>query len=300
LPYAALLEAVGEAMITAGVENETLVGPAVSGFDMGFIEGVLKAGGLKYLDALSIHAYRGDGPESVLADWATVHALIRQYLPATRTLAPPLLSGEWGWGACLHKSSTTPAPCHGGAGSGESISEREQASRLVRQRLVNDLAGVCLSIWYDWRNAGVNQTMGGDNYGTVHRDGNETFPAGTPKLAFTAALTSYNMLAECHFQRRLPAIRDCGSNASTFVLQYNCSSAHRFAAWTNETLSSCPSCPQTVNATLILPPGCYSATDLLGQVAGSVCTGGRGGLLFTLTRDPVYLTAVDVDDTDEN
>ena len=44
LPYAALLEAVGEAMITAGVENETLVGPAVSGFDMGFIEVVLVLG----------------------------------------------------------------------------------------------------------------------------------------------------------------------------------------------------------------------------------------------------------------
>jgi hypothetical protein len=284
LPYAALLEAVGEAMIAAGVDNETLVGPAVSGFDLGFIEGVMKASGLKYLDAVSVHAYRGDGPESVLADWATTRALIRQYLPATRRLTPPLLSGEWGWAACTTSSTTKPAPCHGGAGSGESISEREQASRLVRQRLVNDLAGIRLSIWYDWSNGGDNRTSGGDNYGTVGHDGR------TPKLAYTAAVTSFNLLAECQFQSRTTVSRERGSNASTFVLQYSCLNQQRYVAWTNDT-ASCPSCPEGVNATLILPPGCYSVTDLLGQELGNGsehCTG-SSGLPLTLTRNPVYL-----------
>lgn len=38
-----------------------------------------------------------------------------------------------------------------------------QASRLVRQRFVNDLAGVAISIWYDWQDDGSHEGSGGLN-----------------------------------------------------------------------------------------------------------------------------------------
>ncbi len=81
---------------------------------------MLQQGVLAYLDGLSVHPYRNAGPESVVADYDALRALMQKYLPANAT-APVVISGEWGWSTCLNGS--VPSACIGGAATGNSTYE---------------------------------------------------------------------------------------------------------------------------------------------------------------------------------
>ena len=58
--YSVALLAVGESLVAAGLEKEVLIGPAVAGiaqlgFELGWLRKVFEVGGLRYLDAVSVH-----------------------------------------------------------------------------------------------------------------------------------------------------------------------------------------------------------------------------------------------------
>jgi hypothetical protein len=202
--YVSLLKAVGEALEEAGLASETLVGPASAVIDFPFLQSIFELEALRYLDAVSVHPYRPEGPEDFLADVQQLKDLIAKHLPRRRAF-PPILAGEWGWATCADSGSGAPVACQGGGGSGEAISYAEQASRLVRQRLVNDMAGVRVGIWYDWSDDGPNRALGENNFGTVHNGpGNGSLPK-MPKPAFTAAQVAMQMIGDRVFARRLNA-----------------------------------------------------------------------------------------------
>ena len=172
-----------------------------AGIDASFIKAVAQRGGLRFLDGISVHPYRRDGPESVVSDWAKLSAMIDRYAPPERR--PRLVSGEWGWATCASNTTGAVESCNGA--SGETLTQEEQASRLVRQRLVNDLASVALSIWYDWQDDGNDRKTGEENFGSVHSYSNSSFPAGVPKTAFQAALVSSRLLRNCSLEGRINA-----------------------------------------------------------------------------------------------
>ncbi len=99
--YAVLARAVGlKIRSVPEIATEMFVGPTTSGIDLPYMRTVFEHGLLDLFDAVSVHPYRSGGPETVLRDYDSMRALIRQYTSKTM----PIISGEWGWSTCI-------APC---------------------------------------------------------------------------------------------------------------------------------------------------------------------------------------------
>ncbi|MDR3687961.1 MAG: cellulase family glycosylhydrolase [Fimbriimonas sp.] len=127
--------------------KEWYVGPGVSTIDWNFLEECFRGGLLKYWDAVTVHPYRGSNPESVIEDWRRLRRLVDRYAGGHSV---GLISSEWGY-----------ASQEGGAGL------EQQADYATRQYLANLTGGANLSIWYDWKNDGLNPKDPECNFGTV-------------------------------------------------------------------------------------------------------------------------------------
>lgn len=129
----------------------TIIGPATSEVPLPFLETFFAGGALEYLDAVSIHPYRNYAkpPETAAEDYAKLRALIAQYAPSKKKNLP-IISGEWGY-----------------ASHTRGVSLETQAAFAARQQLANLLAGVPLSIWYDWKNDGTDPAEREHNFGVV-------------------------------------------------------------------------------------------------------------------------------------
>jgi hypothetical protein len=160
---------------------------------------------LEYLDAVSVHPYRGPEkpPETSAGDYQKLRVLIRQYAPAVKK-SMPILSGEWGY------STFT-----------KGVSLETQAAFAVRQQLSNLLNGVPLSIWYDWKNDGPDPNENEHNFGTV-------LPDLTPKPAYLAIRTLTRELAGYRVVRRLALPND----KDYALLCTNPKGEQKLAAWT--------------------------------------------------------------------
>lgn len=160
--------------------NATVLAPGTSGIPLDFLESVFGTGLLRYIDAVSLHPYRGDRPESAAADYPAVRRLIRKYAPKGKSI--PLVSSEWGYSAV-------------------NVSAEQQGQYLARQWLSNLAEGVRLSIWYDWHDDGLDPKDAEHHFGTVHND-------YTPKPAFEAAQRLTRALNGYRFVKRLTPASD--------------------------------------------------------------------------------------------
>ena len=68
--------------IRAADPHACIVAPATSGFQWDFLETVLSSGLPEYLDAVSVHPYRGNKPETAAVDFARLRELIKAHAPA--------------------------------------------------------------------------------------------------------------------------------------------------------------------------------------------------------------------------
>ena len=101
----------------------------------GFLGTVLQSSLSGCLDAISLHPYR-DGevpPETVLSAHEKLQTFIRTYTPKGKPILP-VCSTEWGF------TLTDTSP-------------EQQAAFLLRSFMLNTMAGVPISIWYEWRDA---------------------------------------------------------------------------------------------------------------------------------------------------
>lgn len=226
--YSALALATARAVREADPQA-TIIGPASSGFPWEFLEAFLKSGVLEYLDAISVHPYRGGMPETAAADYARLRKLIERLAPPEKRQLP-VISGEWGY------SSNT-----------KGVSPEWQAEYLVRQQLMNLLHGVPISIWYDWKNDGDDPGENEHNFGTV-------LPDLKPKPAFHAAQTLARELGGCQIAERLAVV-----NTNDIVLLLTDSSGRRkLAAWTLKE-------PHSATIALKFPVQAVSAVGLRGE-----------------------------------
>lgn len=130
----------------------TVIGVCTAGTDLKFIEGVLKLGGGKYMDDLSIHPYRYPrSPEDsgFVRELQRAVALMRRYgMKRAR-----LWLTEIGW------------PTHRGR---RGVDEQTSANYLVRMYVLARsqpyVAGVA---WYDWQDDGPSPTYNEHNFGMV-------------------------------------------------------------------------------------------------------------------------------------
>jgi len=125
-----------------------IVAPAVSSFDIPFLEACFQQGLLDLVDGITVHPYRDTkfGPETAVGEYSQLAVLVDQYKPEGKII--PILSGEWGY--------TTAR-----------MSRKLQGKYLPRQWLCNMAYGIPVSIWYDWHDDGQDPEEGEHNFGTV-------------------------------------------------------------------------------------------------------------------------------------
>ena len=266
--YAALALTVGRAF-RESVPEEKLIGPATSEIDFDFLESCFKAGLLEYWSAVSIHPYRRSDPETAAQDYCRLRELIKKY---SRVVKSPtsnvqrqeikIISGEWGYSSVWR-----------------GLSEEKQGELLARSWLTNVANNISLSIWYDWRDDGLDPKEPEHRFGTVanlYHDNRE--PVYDPKPAYLAAKTFTTLFSGYRFEQRL----DAGS-AADYVLAFRKGNDLRFAAWTTG---------GNHNVIVRLSGGRYTSMRHTGENIGEVASG-PNGVSINLSNAPVYLQTRD-------
>jgi hypothetical protein len=274
--YAALALAVGRSFREL-VPNEKLIGPATSEIDFNFLEICFKAGLLEYWSAVSIHPYRRNDPETAAQDYCRLREMIRTYAPResqslkSKTQSSgagngplgvakeiPIISSEWGYSAAWPR-----------------LTEEKQGQMLARSWLTNVANNIPLSIWYDWRDDGLDPKEAEHHFGTVshsYHKGRE--PVYDPKPAYLAAKTLTSIFNGYRFEKRL----DIGDDGD-YVLFFRRGAELRVAAWTTS---------GSHNVSIPLDSGRYISIRHTGETIG-VIAAGQNGMSITLSTTPVYL-----------
>jgi len=177
-----------------------IVGPATAGFPWPYLETLADVGLFNKLDAVTVHPYRHEQPESVWADYARLRGILDRVSPERKI---PIIAGEWGY-----------STVEGGP------TEEQQARYVVRQWLSHLAEDVDLSIWYDWRNDGTDPRNIEHNFGLVTAE-------LQPKVSFTAAQVLNQTLEGYAFQRRIPL-----TDPRDYVLLFYNGKRVALAAWT--------------------------------------------------------------------
>ena len=184
--------------------NGLVVAGATSQIPFEWLEDCFKRGLLEWIDVLSVHPYRSQPPETVVADYAELRRLVGRYMPGAKQM--PIISGEWGY-SNLNWDQTR-------------LSEQEQAEYLARMFLTNLHQGIDISIWHNWKNDGTDPNEREHQFGTVRHD-------CSPKAAYLAAKVLTSTLAGYALDTRL----DLG-NENDFAFRLTKGEREAIAFWT--------------------------------------------------------------------
>ena len=237
------------------VPEAVMIAPSTSEISLPFLESFLSSGILKYLDAVSVHPYRdySKSPETVLSEYQKLIELIEKYTPKNKKNIP-IVCSEWGY------SSAT-----------NGIAKEKQAEYIVRIQLTNVLAGIPISIWYDWKNDGVDTNDLGQNFGTVNFE-------LTPKPSYKTLQILNMQMKDYAFVKRLEL-----DSPNDYVLLFKKGNDDfRIAAWTADTDHSVKinnKIPQVKNVTAI---------DGYGRAIKTNTE--KGNLVLELKTLPQYVT----------
>lgn len=230
--------------IKAADPNAVVIGPALSRMDYSFLEKCFSLGLLECVDAVSIHPYASSNPETVIAAYQRVSNLIRRYAPKDKQV--PIVCSEWGYNSMDY-------------------TEEQQAQYLVREFMSNLLAGVRLSIWYDWRDDGSDPKNREHHFGIV-------YPDLKPKPSYAAMQTLSRELDGCKFVSRL------GSKDDEYILLFNGPHGYRLAAWTTGAER---------NSTIAVDAQAVTLVTMGGENSAVKTEGGK--LKLKLSQSPVYV-----------
>ncbi len=177
--YAALLQAVYPAVKRAN-PKATVVGCTLAGLDEAFLDGVAKAGGLQYMDAISVHTYcTPASPEG-----RGIFDEVRRFSRRAEALAGrhlPVWITEMGW------------PTQEGGG----VSELRQAEMVARSYFLTSTYPEIESLgWYWLGPDGPDRFWAEDRFSLSHAD-------GSPKPGRIAYRTVADLLKEASFERWL-------------------------------------------------------------------------------------------------
>ncbi len=196
--YAKLAVAVARAVKEEDPEALVLA-PATSTIDLPFLEGSFRRGLLDSIDVVTVHPYRGAGPETMEGELVELRALMARC--GGRIL--PIANGEWGYSAV-------------------NVPIETQADYLARQALFGLSMGFAFNIWYDWRDDGPDPKEPEHHFGSVYRD-------LAPKPASVAMKTLAETLAGFAFVTRLPI-----AQGDAVALLFARGSEERIAAWSTK------------------------------------------------------------------
>lgn len=192
--YAELLKITYETVKSVLPEAE-VVGPAGVTIPYSFLERVFAAGGLDYLDAVTVHPY--GFPASPEAGYGIANApgiglearidqldsLVRKYNGGEPM---PIWFTEIGWGSY-------DAP--------RGVSEAVQADYMVRSHVISFASGVERLYWYSLRNDRTLPAGPGANWGLV-RNADDPLGSYAPKESFSAYTTMTRQLSNADFSAK--------------------------------------------------------------------------------------------------
>ena len=259
--YALLALAVGKAL-KESAPHAAYAGPATSGMDFSFIETCFKAGLLEYWDAVTVHPYRNDPPETAASDLAKLHAMIRNYTSRTDVRA---VSSEWGYSARYAHYDVT-----------------RQSKVLPRMWLMNAVYNMSVSVWYDWVNDGTNQTYTEHHFGVVYHDyfsGRD--PVYDAKPAYYAAMTFNRELEGCFVGMVFSTGQDY-----LHAVKFVCPDARQpLVIWCSDDVNIPCRLELKVAQSLIK----FNQTNYVGQGLPPVSTTDSGTLIIDADNAPLYL-----------
>lgn len=226
-------------------------GTTLYGWDTyNWLEQTFKNGLLEYIDGISVHPYRTMSPETVITDIFNARTLIKKY--TNRDIE--LISGEWGYSTVSNWNSE---------GANYIVDETTQAQYLTRMLLINDYLNIPLSIIYDWKDDGTDNTNVEDWFGIVQNDGI------TAKPSYTSLQTLFNTLNGYTFVERI----DIGKQ-DDYLLRYinNSNQQNIYVFWTIDSLHTFILNESILNGTLITMNGTQSSingNNLILNISGS-------------------------------
>lgn len=255
--YYPLLQATYERVKSTSPET-MVVGPATAGLPLPWIEELFALGALDYLDAVSVHPYvYPDAPEGEFVDrLEALDALIREYNDGE---SMPIWITEQGW------------PTFDGT---RGVTEREQASIIVRAHAMALSHGVDRYFWYDFMNDGVNNANAEHNFGIV-RNAEDPLGAWAPKPAFVSYSTMTRELTGRDYQRT----EVVGEGLHSVVFAEPGDSSETRMLWSTDG-------DQSVEVRTDAP---ITVTSMMGE--DEVFTPVAGRVSLTATDEPQYLTS---------
>ena len=251
--YVKLARVTAEA-VRAADPDATYIGPASAGIDLKFLETCFAGGLLAHFQGVSVHPYKQRDPESTETDYRALRSSLR----AAGTQRP-ILSGEWGYSDIW-------------AG----MSPESQAGMLARQWLFNLSQEIGLSIWYDWRNDGLDPKEAEHHFGIVEHAIIDPQVPFKPKPAYLAAKTLTSQLAGFRFNKRIWT-----GDERDWVCLFSKGDDVKLAVWTTSTQPRLIALPAS--------DGEFTGVNHLGQAIPD----GRaenGRLNVGATDAPLYLT----------
>ena len=324
--YAELAIMTGEALSSAGLlATEHFIGPGLAGpcaagdpanlcmnhtATYGWLDETLAHGLLRYFDGVSVHPYRSNAPETLLDDYAKLAELVDRHKSDSNACPVALLNTELGYSTC-----SPPSPNCTDAGALGNLSAMDQASYLARVSLVDNLAGVNVSIWYEWvmgfefppadpyiecyPRGGSDRpdpTQAEENFGVV-QCGRDSHGARPQRPAFQAAATLQRVFKGCFFHRRVRptcASRDMTvviSN-SVFMLEFVCNEENDLAV---TAVAAWATYSTPVDVTLTVGEPSSSSPVWMYEMVGEGKDGrliprkSDGTVNVVLSRAPLYL-----------
>ncbi len=131
--------------LKATFPNEYIMAPGLSAFDFPYMESMFQQGALANLDAFSMHPYRPDPPENTLPDFGTLYQLLHRYKTPGQKL--DVINSEWGYPGRTEADALN------------------QLRYTVRQYLNPLVAGVPVSIHYDWSDSSLDPNARDSSFG---------------------------------------------------------------------------------------------------------------------------------------
>jgi len=230
--YSVLLRATVAAMRAADPAVVISSG-GVSRFDGKFLSDMLDLETARQLNAIAIHPYRNNAPESVAEEWAFVSNWARRVFGAR----PEIWNTEWGY------SSVDPSD---DSSNGHSVAGRQrQAVLAVRELLTVWALGMPLAVWYDLRDDSSDSTDPEKNYGLLDAKGNDK-PAMSALLALMRTAKSRTFAGW---------VRD--TPPGTHAMRFDGATDTVVIVWSDK-----PGAQQSVSAS---KAGLLSATSLTGE-----------------------------------
>jgi hypothetical protein len=256
--YILLARAVAKS-IRAAAPGECHFGAATSQVDLKFLEACFKAGLLEQWDAVSVHPYRQNDPETASGEFRALRMLIESYKPRGREI--PILSGECGYSTAWDK-----------------FSPERQGKYLPRQWMTNLMNDVPLSIWYDWHDDGLDPKEPEHHFGTVEHEFTQGGDPYKPKPSFLAARAFSQTFNGLDFNKRLAL-----ASPDDYIVLFAKNGSVKIAAWTTSATAH--------SITIPAAPGVFRVRDHLGRVQPQQ-RAEKAGLTIAISDAPLYLEPV--------